>query len=128
MTVALFDQQGAMPVRLCAILLVGIALLAGCDGPHQKAGAAQDKAVAAAQGRPYGGDGPNERVGRAQDRSDTADRDARKGAADALRTEANAIRRKADVPAARLDEQSRALRQVADQRGDALDRQADNQE
>jgi hypothetical protein len=96
--------------------------LEACDG------AAQDKAAAAAQGRPYVADGPNERVGQAEDKSDAAVRHARKGAADALRAEADAIRRKADVPAARLDEQSRALRQEADRRGDALDRQADNQE
>ena len=100
------------------------AILAGCDGPNQKAGAAQDKAAATAQGRPYSGEGPNERVGQAQDLSDTAARKARSVEADALRAEADAIRRQADVRAASFDEQSRALRQEADQRGDALDREA----
>ena len=126
MTIPGLNRLHGAPARLCAIILV-VAALAGCDGPRQKTGAAQDKAAAAAQGLPYRGDGPNERVGEAEDRSDAAARDARKVAADALHSEADAIRKQADVPAAKLDEQSRALRQAADQRGDELDRQADSQ-
>jgi hypothetical protein len=114
-------------LRLCTIVIIAAAVLAGCDGPHQKAGAAQDEAAAAAQGQPYRGEGPNERVGAAQDRSDTAARSARKDAAEALHTEADAVRRQADVPATRLDEQSQALRKEAGRRGDALDREADRQ-
>ena len=107
-------------MKYCAIMLLAIVVLAGCDGPHQKAGEAQDKAAAAAAGQPYGGDGANERIGKAVDRADRAAQQARDSAADSLRKQGDAIRLRADVGADRLEEQAGAIRAEADQRAKAV--------
>lgn len=66
-------------------------IIAACDGPKEKVGAARDEAAANASGVPYEGDGPAERGGRAADRVDRAAAKARDSQADALEELASAL-------------------------------------
>ncbi len=120
------DEKPIDPIDR-SIAPLALILVAGCSGPHQKAGQQQDKAAAVAQGQPYSGDGPNERIGKAVDRADRAAQQARKTAADALTTQGEAVRRQADVSADRLEERALAIRAEADQRGNVFDNQAKEQ-
>ena len=115
-----FWTRRGWPLGCLAVL----AALSSCDGPNQNAGKDQDKAAAAAQGQPYTGSGPNERIGKAKDRAVAAGQDAKKAAAIALRAQGDNIKRQADVEAATLDENSRALRDAANKQAAALDEEA----
>lgn len=64
--------------------------------------------------------GPNQRIGEARDRAVSARKEADKAAAKALSAKGDEIKRQADVEAASLDEQSRAIRDAADKRAAAL--------
>ncbi|MBB5716847.1 hypothetical protein [Sphingomonas aerophila] len=95
------------------IMATALILVAGCDGPNEKAGEAQDRAAANAAGIEYKGDGPAERISEAEDR---ADRAARKD----LDAQRDRIKTEADARADRLEEQAREIRRLAKQRADAL--------
>ena len=112
------------PMKTYSIALLAIMAMAGCKGPGQTAGEAQDKAAAVANGQQYSGEGPNERIGKAVDRAAEAAKDARDASAVALKKQADAIRREADVGADRLKEQAKAVTSEADRRADVLDKQA----
>src|ERR1041385_6904034 len=104
--------------------LFAIALVAGCKGPGQTAGEAQDRAAATANGQQYSGEGPNERIGKAVDRANEAAQEARDASAVALKKQANAIRREGAVGAQRLKEQAKAITDEAEQRAEKLDKEA----
>jgi len=88
-------------------------LLAGCDGPNEKAGEAQDRAAANASGVEYKGDGPAERIGEAQDRANKAAREDLEAQRDRITTEA-------DMQADRLKQQAKEIRRSATERANAL--------
>ena len=90
-----------------------LAFLAGCDGPNEKAGEAQDQAAANAAGVEYKGNGPAERVGEAQDRANRASREDLDAQRDRITTEA-------DTQADRLEQQAKEVRRSAKERADAL--------
>ena len=91
-------------MKVFAILpLVGSAFLAACQGPAAKAGEEQDKASAAATGKPYSGEGPNEKAGQMQDRADKAKKKARDSRVDALKQQSKPIRTDADNVADKLE-------------------------
>lgn len=90
-----------------------LVFLAGCDGPNEKAGEAQDRAAANAAGIEYKGNGPAERIGEAQDR---ANRAARKD----LEAQRDRITTEADTEADRLEQQAREIRSNAKARAEAL--------
>lgn len=114
--------------KLRPITISGIAALcmamSACDGPAEKAGKAQDKAAANASGVAYTGEGPAQRLGEAKDRADGAAADARDAAAQALETQADARRKKADLMAEKLEEQAKAIRDKADVEAEALEKRA----
>jgi hypothetical protein len=99
-------------------------LIAACDGPKEKAGAAKDEAAANAAGVNYDGKGPAERAGAAADRVDRAAAKARDSKADALKDQGKAIRAQADADAVKLEQQAQALRDQAKSQAKALDDQA----
>mgnify|MGYP004507857595 CR=1 FL=1 len=99
-----------MRYMMVAAVLV---LLAGCDGPNEKAGEAQDRAAANAAGIEYKGSGPAERIGEAQDRANKAARENLEAKRDRITTEA-------DTQADRLEWQAREIRRSAKERADAL--------
>lgn len=109
--------------HLLPLLLVP-GLLAGCDGPNEKAGKEKDKAAAAAAGVPYRGNGPNEQLGEAQDRAADAATGARRAEAVSLRKQARTVKADADVQADRLEQQARAIRAEAKERAAPLEEQA----
>ena len=90
-----------------------LAFLAGCDGPNEKAGEAQDQAAANAAGVEYKGNGPAERVGEAQDRANLAARED-------LDAQRNRITTEADTQADRLEQQAKEIRRSAKKRADAI--------
>lgn len=102
------------------LALAASVLLAACQGPAEQAGAAKDKAAAAAAGQPYDGDGPNERIGAARDRANEAAEDARKAEEHAVEKQGDSIRSEADIEAERLEQAADAVRKAADQRADAV--------
>jgi hypothetical protein len=95
------------------VIATALILMAGCDGPNEKAGEAQDRAAANAAGVEYKGNGPAERIGEAEDR---ANRAARKD----LDAQRDRIKTEADAQADRLEEQAKAIRRIAKQRADSL--------
>jgi hypothetical protein len=106
------------------LLLAPSLLLAGCDGPNEKAGREKDKAAAAAAGIPYKGNGPNEELGEAQDRAIDAARDAREATASVLQEQAHTVKVEADVAADRLEQQAEEIREQAKRRAAPLEDQA----
>lgn len=101
-------------------IVILLAMIGACRGPNETAGKEQDKATAAALGQRYSGSGPNQRIGEARDRAVSARKEADEAAAKALSAKGDEIKRQADVEAASLDEQSRAIRDAADKRAAAL--------
>ncbi|WJM30202.1 hypothetical protein QUC32_27965 (plasmid) [Novosphingobium resinovorum] len=99
-------------------------MIAACDGPKEKAGAAKDEAAAKAAGVSYDGNGPAERAGEAADRVDRAAVKARDSEAAALKDRGKAIRAQADAEAEKLEQEAEALRDQARTKADALARQA----
>ncbi|MDN4633928.1 hypothetical protein QCD71_20625 [Sphingomonas sp. PsM26] len=95
------------------VVATAFILLAGCDGPNEKAGVAQDQAAANAAGVKYQGNGPAERIGEAQDH---ANRAARKD----LDAQRNKINTEADAQADRLEQQAKEIRRSAKERAEAL--------
>ena len=94
-------------------MATSLVLLAGCDGPNEKAGEAQDRAAANAAGVEYKGNGPAERIGEAQDRANKAAREDLDAQRDRITTEA-------DAQADRLEQQANEIRRSAKERADAL--------
>ncbi|WP_267382764.1 MULTISPECIES: hypothetical protein [unclassified Sphingomonas] len=113
-------------MRIMMMALAGTLALAGCDGPKQKAGEAQDQAAANAAGVTYNGNGPNERLGKAQDKADRAAAKARDAQADALKQQGREIKSDADAKADKLEEQAKAIRDTAKDQARTLDKQAAN--
>jgi hypothetical protein len=101
-------------------VVIFLAMIVACNGPNETAGKEQDKAAAAALGQAYSGSGPNQRIGEAKDRAVSARKEADEAAAKALSAKGDEIKRQADVEAASLDEQSRAIRDAANKRAAAL--------
>ncbi|WP_313434751.1 hypothetical protein [Novosphingobium sp.] len=99
-------------------------MIAACDGPREKAGAAKDEAEAKAAGLPYEGTGPGERAGKAADRIDRATAKAREAQADALEDEGHVIQAKADAQADKLEAQAESIRKTAEQKVKSLRGQA----
>lgn len=99
-------------------------MIAACDGPQEKAGAAKDEAAAKAAGLRYEGNGPGERAGKAADRIDRATAKAREAQADALEDEGQVIQAKADAQADKLEDQAENIRKAAEQRAKSLKKQA----
>jgi len=95
------------------VVATALILMAGCDGPNEKAGEAQDRAAANAAGIKYKGNGPAERIGEAEDRANRAAREDLEAQRDRIKTEA-------DAEADRLEEQAKEIRHLAKQRADAL--------
>lgn len=95
------------------VMATALVLLAGCDGPNEKAGEAQDRAAANAAGVEYKGNGPAERIGEAQDRANKAAREDLEAQRDRITTEA-------DAQADRLEQQAKEIRRSAKKRADAL--------
>ena len=95
------------------VIATALILVAGCDGPNEKAGEAQDRAAANAAGVEYKGNGPAERIGEAEDRANRAARKDIDAQRDRIKTEA-------DAQADRLEEQAKEIRRLARQRADAL--------
>lgn len=112
-------------MRLTIIPLTALLILAGCHGPKEKAGEAQDKAEAAASGTPYAGNGPNQRLGAAEDKADHTAAETRDAQVDTLKKQARAIRSDADAQADKLEQQAKAIRKDAKTRADTLDAQAE---
>ncbi|RYE75490.1 MAG: hypothetical protein EOO80_15035 [Oxalobacteraceae bacterium] len=95
------------------MMATALLLLAGCDGPNEKAGEAQDRAAANVAGVEYKGNGPAERVGEAQDRANKAAREDIEAQRDRITTEA-------DTQADLLEQQAKKIRRSAKERADAL--------
>ena len=111
--------------RTAVVAAATLALgLGACDGPKEKAGAAQDQTAANAAGVAYKGNGPAEQAGEAADRADRANAKARDAQSDALKDQGRAIRSQADAEADTLEAQARAIRGAAKDQAGALDRQA----
>lgn len=90
-----------------------LVLLAGCDGPNEKAGEAQDRPAANASGVEYKGNGPAERIGEVQDR---ANRAVRKD----LEAQRDRINAEADTQTDQVEQQAKDIRRSAKGRADAL--------
>lgn len=101
---------------------LAFALLAGCDGPHEKAGKQVDKA-AGIKPRPFQ-EGPQQRLGELQDRAERDQARAIDARADTVRDQAKAVRSVADSQADALEQQAAQVRAQAKQTGRALDQQA----
>lgn len=84
--------------------------LTACEGPNERAGREQDRALTANSSTPVSGEGPNQRLGEAQDEADRADAKARAAKADALESEADRLHSQADIAADRLEAQAKAVR------------------
>ena len=115
-------------MKMTTTLMAAAALasmIAACDGPKEKAGAARDETAANASGVPYDGNGPAERAGRAADRVDQAAGKARDSQAEALKDQGHAIEAQADAEADKLEQQAQAIRDEAKAKAEELDRQAD---
>lgn len=111
--------------RTSIIAAVALTLgLAACNGPNEKAGAAQDEAAANAAGVAYNGNGPAEAAGKAADHVDRAVAKARNEQADALKDQGRAISSQADADADKLEEQAKAIRGAARDKVRTLDQQA----
>ncbi|RYF24204.1 MAG: hypothetical protein EOO77_00560 [Oxalobacteraceae bacterium] len=111
--------------RTSIIAAVALTLgLAACNGPNEKAGAAQDEAAANAAGVAYNGNGPAEAAGKAADHVDRAVAKARNEQADALKDQGRAISSQADADADKLEEQAKAIRGAAKDKVRTLDQQA----
>lgn len=98
--------------------------LAACRGPNEQAGREQDKSAAELRGETYSGSGPNQRIGEASDRAVAADQKLRTAQGKVLEAQGLKIQRGADVDAARLDEQSRAIRNAAQANASVLESEA----
>ena len=114
-------MRRGLPLQLAGLAL--IALVAGCDGPHEQAGENADAAAGIKDG-PLS-EGPNERLGEIQDRTERDQKRAVEAQADAAEDRADEVRRTADTRADALEREAAEIRNSAKQTGKALDRQAD---
>lgn len=115
-------------MKITTTLMASAALacmIAACDGPKEKAGAARDEAAANASGVPYNGNGPAEEAGRAADRIDRAAEKARDSQADALKEQSHVIEAQADAEADNLEQRAKELREKAEADARSLDQQAE---
>lgn len=90
-------------------LALGLSV-AGCDGPNEQAGRAEDRAAALAAGQNSTAEGPNELAGEEQDKVERAERNAKDAAADALEARGDQLRSSADIEADKLDAQAKTVR------------------
>jgi hypothetical protein len=93
------------------VLSGSLYLLAGCDGPHEKAGKQADQAAGIKAG--VLSEGPQQKLGALQDRTDRDRANATEATADALEDRAKAIRSAGDQQADALDAQAHAIRKSA---------------
>lgn len=114
-------MRASTGIRLAGMAL--IALVAGCDGPHEQAGEKTDAAAGIKTGPLTRG--PNERLGEIQDRTERDQKRAFEAQADAAEDRADEVRRAADQRADALEHEAAKIRDSAKQTGKVLDRQAD---
>lgn len=103
--------------------LVVLGLVAGCDGPHEKAGKQADKAAGVDAG-PLS-KGPQQRLGALRDRAERDQARAVDAQADAAEDRARQVRVAADQQADAFERQARDIRKTAKQAAASIDNQAD---
>ena len=105
----------AVPGAFAACFLV----VAGCDGPHEKAGELADANAGTAPAGNSFAKGPAEAIGEARDRAARSASEAAEASADAVEDQADLVRRAADQKADALEDQARAMREQGERQADA---------
>ena len=118
------ETIGRAAIRSAALAAVlGLVVLTGCDGSHEKAGKQADEAAGIKPG--LFREGPQQRLGKLEDRAAHAQARAIDARADALKDQAKTVRASADSQADALERQAAAVRAQARSTGKALDNRAD---
>lgn len=111
-------------IRSAALAAVlGLVVLTGCDGSHEKAGKQADQAAGIKPG--LFREGPQQRLGKLEDRAEHAQTRAIDARADAFKVQAKTVRASADSQADVLERQAAEVRARARSTGKALDNRAD---